>query len=120
MGTKGAGGIHAPSRLSGKLRRVRPAVANQLVDALQEMQIGFRIHIERGGTKSWRMQPGPGLRRDDGPAKEMTCRRRPARIGELPPHLESCLALPFGKVCVLVAGEGDGRKSVGLRAQQGV
>ena len=50
----------------------------------------------------------------------MSGRSGPARIRELAPHLQRCLALAFGKIFILIAEERDRRESVSLRAEQSV
>ena len=40
-------------------------MADELVDALEEMQVGFGLHVQRRGAKDGRVQPRPGLRRCD-------------------------------------------------------
>ena len=95
-------------------------MSNQLIDSLQEMQIRFCFHIQRGRAKGRRMQPCPGFRGDDRFAEQMPCRCCPARIRKLPPHQQRCLTLAFGKIFVPIAEQRDGRKAISLRAEQSV
>ena len=46
-----SGRIESPPRLSRVLGRIRPPVTNELIDALQEVQVGFGLHVERCRAK---------------------------------------------------------------------
>ena len=72
------GRVEAPAGLAGLGRRVGPAMAHELIDALQEVEVGLGLHIERRGAEDRRMQPGPCFRRGDGAAVEMVGGRGPA------------------------------------------
>ena len=93
-------------------------MADELVDALQEVKVGFGLHVERRGAKCGRVQPGPGLGGGDVAAEEVSGGGGPARVREFAPHVDGGLAFAFGQVRVAVAGKRDGRIAVALRAQQ--
>lgn len=64
VSVEGGRGVHAPSRFSRLFGGIRPTVSDQLVNALQEVQIGFRLQVQRCGAKRRGMQPRPSFRRD--------------------------------------------------------
>ncbi len=73
------GGVEPPPRIRDPFRGVRPAMADELVDPLQEMQVGLRLHVEGSGPEGRGVQPRPGLRRGHRTAVEMARGGRPAR-----------------------------------------
>ena len=105
-----AGRVEPPAGIRHAVGGVGPAVADELVDALQEVQVGFGLHVERRGPEDRRVQPGPGLRRDDRPVVEMADRRRPARGAQRLP----LRAFAFGQIDAGVARDGRGRNAVAL------
>src|ERR1700731_5098490 len=52
--------------------------------------------------------------------EEMSGGRRPAGIGELPPHLDCGLAFALRQIFESIARESHGRKTISLRAKQRV
>ena len=107
------GRVKSPARIFEPRRRVAPAVTDQLIDALQEMNIGFGFHIERRRAKNRRMKPRPGFRRSDVSAVDMICRRSPARAA----HDFPLRAFAVGNVRPLIARNRRGRQPVTLNAK---
>src|SRR5262249_47013574 len=93
---------------------IRPAMANQLIDALQKVAIGFHLHVERRGSKWGRVQPCPGLRGCHGASINVVRRRRPAGGAQASP----LMAFSFAQIRVAVARQRDGWSAVSLYAQQ--
>ena len=107
------GGVESPAGLAGFGRGIRKAVADELIDALQEMQVGLGLHVEGRGAEDRGVQPGPGLGRRHGTVVEMARGSGPAGGGEVTP----LRALAFGQVDERTAGERHGRDAVGLGAE---
>ena len=108
------GRIESPAGLAGLRRRVGPAVADQLVDAFEKMQVRLGLHVERRGAEHRRMQPRPRFRRSHRTLVEMARRRSPACGRSLPP----LRAFAFGQIHQRVARKTHRRRAVSLRAEQ--
>ena len=55
-------GVEPPTRIFDTRGRVSPAVADELIYTLQEVDVCFSLKVERSGSKHRRMEPGPSLR----------------------------------------------------------
>src|SRR6185312_14036468 len=60
---EGGGGVKRPAGFGDFVvwRRVRPAMAHDLVFAHEEVDVGFGLHVDRGGAEDGRVEPGEGL-----------------------------------------------------------
>ena len=65
------GGVEGPARLSGHRRRVRVAVVDQVVQAVEERGVRGRLHLLERRHEERSAQPGVGLAGDEGPAVEV-------------------------------------------------
>ena len=108
------GGVEAPAGLAGAIGGVGPAMPDELIDALQEVQVGLGFHVERGGAEDRRVQPRPGFGRGDGTVVEMAGGGGPAGGGEGAP----LRSFAFGKADQGVARHGDRGIAVGLGAEK--
>src|SRR6516225_8025997 len=96
-------------------RRIRPAVAYQLIDPVEEVNVRFCFQIERCGTKGGRIEPRPGLGGGHRPPINMACLRSPASGRKaLPLGL-----LSFRQVDASVTRENCRWNPVELSAEQG-
>ena len=111
----GARRVEAPARILDALRGVRPAMTDELVDSLEEMEVGLHLQVERSRAKHRRVKPCPGFRRRDGATVEVARRRRPAGGADGLP----LMALAFGEVRHGVARNGGGWNAVSLNAEEG-
>ena len=105
-----AGRVEAPAGVGHAVGRVGPAVADELVDALEEVQVGLRLHVERRRPERRRVQPGPRLRRDDRPIVEVADRGRPPRRAQRLPLRPFALR----QIDAGVARDGRRRNAVAL------
>src|SRR5687767_9960124 len=71
------GCIKAPTWIFDSRCRVRPTMANQLIDALKKMDVRLSFNIEWRGAEGRGVEPGPGFGRSDRSTVEMACRRGP-------------------------------------------
>ena len=108
-----AGRVEAPSRVRHAVRGVGPAVADQLVDALEEVQVGLRLHVEGRGPERRRVEPRPRFRRDDGPVVQVPDGSGPSRRAQRLP----LRSFAFGQIDAGVARDGGGRDAVALDAK---
>ncbi len=88
-------------------------MADQLVDALEEVQVGLRLHVERRGPERRRVEPRPRFRRDDGPVVQVPDGGGPPRRAQRLP----LRAFAFGQIDAGVARDGGGRDAVALDAE---
>ena len=88
-------------------------MSDELRDALQEVPIGFRLHVERRRAERRRAQPRPRLAARHGLVEQVAGRRGPARRGELAP----LVPLPFRQIRGGVARHGGRRDAVALNAE---
>ena len=114
------GGVEAPAGVaSGQLGGgwgVGPAVEDELVFAHDEVDVGFGLHVERGGAEDGGVEPGEGLAGGDGVAEDVVGGGGPAEGGEGAP----LGAFAFGERDEVLAGEANGGLAIGLRAELGV
>ena len=112
--------VHMPAGFRHSRRRIRPPVANQLIDSFQKVLVGERLEIKRRGTEGKRMDPRPRLGGNHRYSIMMPCGRRPARSREVVPVPRFIPLLALRKVNVPVAGELRGRIPIGLHSRQHV
>ena len=86
---------------------------DELVLAHDEVDVGFGLHVERGGAEDGRVQPGEGLAGGDVVAEDVVGGGGPAEGGEGAP----LRAFAFGERDEVLAGEADGGLAIGLRAE---
>ena len=92
---------------------VGPAVEDELVLAHDEVDVGFGLHVERGGPEDGGVEPGEGLAGGDIVAEDMISRGGPAECGKRAP----LWTLAFGETGEVLAGEVNCWFSIGLRAK---
>ena len=105
-----AGGVEPPAGVRNAVGGVRPSVADELVDALEEVQVRLRLQVERSRHEHRRVQPGPRLGRDDRATVEVPDRRGPARGAQRLP----LRAFALGKIDARVARDRRRRDAVAL------
>ncbi len=113
------GGVEAPAGVGGTVAGVGPAVADDLIDAIEEVGIDFFLHIEWGGAEGGSVEPGEGFGGGDGDVHEVSGGGGVAGGAEVV-EVEFGLEFAFGEVGGGVAEEGGGGGSVGLDAEAGV
>ncbi len=91
-------------------------MADDLVVADEEVDVGLGLHVERGGAEDGGVEPGEGFAGGDVVAEEVIGGGGPAQGGEGAP----VCAFAFGQGDEALAGEGDGGFAVGLGAELGV
>ena len=107
------GGVEGLAWLAGGGWGVRPAVADDLVDAEEEHAVGFDLHFEGRGAESWRVEPGEGFCGYDVAMVEVGGGSGPAGVRKL----ATLGAFALGEVGDGLVGEGDGGLAVGLGAE---
>src|SRR5215218_10324498 len=85
-------------------------MADELIDAVEEVVVCLALEVERGGAEAGRVHPGPNLGGDHGPAVQVRGRGGPSGLGDLAP----APALTLEQVCKPVATDGGRRSSVAL------
>jgi hypothetical protein len=79
------GGVKGPAGFSGLRGGVGPAVADDLVDADEEVEVGFGFHVEGRGAEDGGVEPCEGFGGGDVVAEEMVGGGGPAECGKLSP-----------------------------------
>ena len=88
-------------------------MADDLVLAHDEVDVGLGLHVQRNGAEDRRVQPGKGLAGADVVAEDVVGGGGPAQRGEGAP----LRAFPFGELRDVLAGEANRRLTIGLRAE---
>ncbi len=84
---KDGGGVEGPAGLGNFAggRGVGPAVEDELVFAHDEVDVGFGLHVERGGSEDGGVEPGEGLAGGDVVAEDVVGGGGPAECGKRAP-----------------------------------
>ncbi len=88
-------------------------MADDLVLAHDEVDVGFGLHVERGGAEDGGVEPGEGLAGGDVVAEDVVGGGGPAECGKRAP----LWTLAFGKRDEVLAGECNSWFSICLRAE---
>src|ERR1035441_2012953 len=91
-------------------------MAEDLVLAHDEVDVGLGLHVQRNGPKGRRVQPGESLAGADGVIEHVVCGGGPAQGGEAAP----LRSFSLGELRYVLAGEVNRRFAIGLRAELGV
>ena len=113
-----AGGVEGPAGFGDFAVGwgVGPAVEDELVLAHDEVDVGFGLHVEWGGSEDGGVEPGEGLAGGDVIAEDVICRGGPAECGKRAP----LWTFAFGETGEILAGKVNRWFSIGLRAKLGV
>ena len=92
---EGGGGVEGPAGFGDLVigRGVRPAVADDLVLAHDEVDVGLGFHVEWGGSEDGGVEPGEGLAGGDVVTEDVVGGGGPAECGKRTP----LWALAFGE-----------------------
>jgi hypothetical protein len=88
-------------------------VEDELVFAHDEVDVGFGLHVERGGSEDGGVEPGEGFAGGDVVVENVVGGGGPAERGEGSP----LGAFAFGEADEMLAGEANGWFSIGLRSE---
>src|SRR5829696_10035561 len=89
-------------------------MADELIDAVEEVVVCLALQVERGGAEGGRVHPGPDLGGDHGPAVQVRCRGGPSGLGDPPP----APAFTLEQIREPVATDGGGRSSIALNPER--